>query len=117
VKGVDALVPIDVRPTVAEGIASSKPTRVREVLAAIRGTGGEVLAVTEDEIARALRSFVRQGLYIEPTSATAGAGLSQLLARGVIGRDETTAVVLTGTGLKAGERIGELLGVRARRLG
>jgi len=36
--------------------------------------------------------------------------LSRLLAEGTISPDETTVAVLTGHGLKASERIGELLG-------
>jgi threonine synthase len=108
------LVPTAVTPTVAEGIASSKPTRVAEVLAAVRGSGGAVVAVSEDEIVAALGSIARRGFYVEPTSAAAAAGLSQLLRSGAIGKDQTTVLVLTGSGLKAAERIGQLLGLSAR---
>ena len=52
--GVEHYVPVAVSPTAAEGIASSKPTRMREVLAPVRASGGEILAVTEEEIVRAL---------------------------------------------------------------
>jgi threonine synthase len=107
-------VPTAVTPTVAEGIASSKPTRVAEVLAAVRGSGGAVFAVSEDEIVAALGSIARRGFYVEPTSAAAAAGLSQLLRSGAIGKDQTTVLVLTGSGLKAAERIGQLLGLSAR---
>jgi threonine synthase len=55
-------------------------------------------------------------LYVEPTSAAAAAGLSRLVAAAAIGANERTVLVLTGSGLKAGERIGELLGSRARRM-
>jgi len=113
--GADHLVPTPIAPTVAEGIASAKPTRVAEVLTAVRGSGGAIVAVTEDEIVAALRGLARRGLYVEPTSAAAAAGLTQLLATGAIRRDETTVLVLTGSGLKASERIGELLGIRAPR--
>lgn len=113
--GVEHFVPAPVSPTIAEGIASSKPTRMREVLVPVRASGGEIVAVTEDEIERALAALARKGLYVEPTSATAAAGLSQLIARGVIGRGETTALVLTGTGLKAPEKIGQLLRLGARQ--
>src|SRR5262249_61863772 len=34
--GVEHLVPTPVAPTIAEGIASSKPTRIREVIATVR---------------------------------------------------------------------------------
>ncbi|MGH8650274.1 MAG: threonine synthase, partial [Burkholderiales bacterium] len=112
--GVEHFMPVAVSPTVAEGIASSKPTRMREVLAPVRASGGEIVAVTEDEIVRALAALARQGFYVEPTSAAAAAGLSQLIARGAIKRSETTVLVLTGTGLKASESIGRLLRLAAR---
>ena len=112
--GVEHFTPVPVSPTVAEGIASSKPTRMREVLVPVRASGGEIVAVTEDEIVRALAALAKKGFYVEPTSAAAAAGLSQLIARGAIKRGETTVLVLTGTGLKASETIGRLLGLSAR---
>ena len=113
--GVEHIVPAPVTPTLAEGIASSKPTRMREVLAPVRASGGEIMAVTEDEIVVALAALARKGFYVEPTSAAAAAGLSQLIARGAIRRGETTVLVLTGSGLKASERIGQLLNLGTRR--
>jgi threonine synthase len=112
--GSETLVATEVRPTIAEGIASSKPTRVKEVLAGVRASGGSIVAVSESEIVEALRDLAGKGLYVEPTSAAGAAGLTQLLASGAIGRNETTVLVLTGSGLKASERIGELLALRAR---
>jgi len=112
--GVEHFVPVAVSQTVAEGIASSKPTRMREVLAPVRASGGEIVAVTEDEIVRALAALAGKGFYVEPTSAAAAAGLSQLIARGAIRQGETTVLVLTGTGLKASEAIGKLLRLGAR---
>jgi threonine synthase len=109
--GVGHLVPSAVTPTVAEGIASSKPTRVAEVLTAVRDSGGAIAAVSEEEIVAALGRIARLGFYVEPTSAAAAAGLSQLLRSGAIGKDQTTVLVLTGSGLKASERIGQLLGL------
>ncbi|MDP1717074.1 MAG: pyridoxal-phosphate dependent enzyme, partial [Burkholderiales bacterium] len=72
-------------------------------------------AVSEEEIVIALGSLARQGMYVEPTSAAAAAGLSQLLRSGAISAGETTVLVLTGSGLKASERIGELLKLTARQ--
>ena len=112
--GVDHLVPTTVTPTIAEGIASSKPTRVVEALRAVRDTGGAIVAVSEDEIVSALGTLARKGLYVEPTSASAAAGLTQLLNSGAIKPGEATVLVLTGTGLKASEKIGELLKLKAR---
>jgi threonine synthase len=112
--GREDYVPVPVSATIAEGIASSKPTRMREVLAPVRASGGEIVAVTEEEIVHALTALAKKGLYVEPTSAAAAAGLSQLIARGVVRKGETTVLVLTGSGLKASESIGKLLKLGAR---
>ena len=112
--GAEELVPTEITTTIAEGIASSKPTRVREVLHAVRNSGGGIVAVTEDEIVSALGLLARQGLYVEPTSAAAAAGLRNLFKDGAIAPEQTTVLVLTGSGLKASEKIGQLLNVSAR---
>jgi threonine synthase len=112
--GVETLVPTDISTTIAEGIASSKPTRVREVLKAARDSGGSITSVTEDEIVSALGVLAHQGLYVEPTSAAGAAGLRNLLKSGAIAASENTVLVLTGSGLKASEKIGQLLNVGAR---
>jgi threonine synthase len=114
VAGVEHLVPTAIAPTIAEGIASAKPTRVAEVLRAVRASGGAVVPVAEAEIVEALRHLARRGLYVEPTAAAAAAGLSRLLAAGTIRPGETTVLVLTGSGLKASATIGELLKLGAR---
>ena len=107
----DGFVPFSAQPTIADGIATMRPGRTAEVLRALRHSKGGVAAVPEDEIAPALAALGRLGLFVEPTAATAGAALTQLLRDGTISPGETTVVVLTGHGLKAAERIGELLGL------
>jgi threonine synthase len=112
--GVEHLVAAEIAPTIAEGIATARPTRVAEVLRAVRSTGGTIVAVEEAEIVQALRELARRGLYVEPTSAVAAAGLTRLLASGVIRPQEYTVLVLTGSGLKASATIGELLKLAPR---
>jgi threonine synthase len=97
------------QPTMADGIATVKPVRTTEVVAALRRSGGGVVAVPEDEIAPALLRLGKMGLYVEPTSATVGAALSRLLAEGSIKRGENTIAVITGHGLKAADKIAELM--------
>jgi threonine synthase len=109
--GADRFVPFAAKPTVADGIATPRPVRIAEVLTALRGSHGSVVAVSEEDIAPALAALGRTGLFVEPTAATAGAALTQLLSDGTITADQTTVVVLTGHGLKAADRIGELLGM------
>jgi threonine synthase len=107
--GSEAFVPFAATSTVADGIATPKPVRIAEVIRALRRSGGGVVAVAEDAIAPALSRLGRLGLFVEPTAATAGAAVSQLLGDGTVRQQQTTIAVLTGSGLKAAERIGELL--------
>lgn len=99
--GVDTPVPREVLPTVAEGTAIKRPVRLREVLQAIRASGGQTVAAPEADIVAAVRRLAAMGLYAEPTSATAAAALDMLRARGAIRETERTVVLLTGTGIKA----------------
>lgn len=109
--GADDFLPITPRPTLAEGASIAQPARGREVLAALRRSEGGTVAVSEAAIEAALMELARAGLYVEPTCAMAAAALTDLTARGTIRADETTVVVLTGTGIKATPRIAELLGL------
>jgi threonine synthase len=109
--GADGPVACEISPTIAEGTAIRAPLRLREMLNALRETGGEAIAVTEAEIVSALRGLVAQGLFVEPTCATALAAFERLAAAGRIGPRERVVVVLTGSGLKTAATIAELLGV------
>ncbi len=90
-----------VSSTLAEGAAIRSPLRMPEMLAALRESRGGSVAVTEAEIVRAHAELAGHGLFAEPTSAVAAAGFARLLVDGAISPDETTVVVLTGSGLKA----------------
>ncbi len=87
--------------TVAEGIRINKPVRGREALAAIKASGGLALSIQEKEIGEAQAELARHGLFIEPTSAVALAGLKRLIERNIIRSSELTVVPLTGSGLKS----------------
>ena len=110
--GGDQLVPVEAKPTIAEGTSITHPVRLKQVLEAIRRSRGTTVTVTEQEIVAAVRELAATGLYAEPTSAIAAAALSKLLAAGAIRQAESTVVVLTGSGLKATPRIGELVGIK-----
>ena len=87
--GAQDFVAVETRPTIAEGTSIAKPVRTRDVLAAIRRSGGATVTVTDDEIVAAMWELARGGIYAEPTSASAAAALSNLRRDGVIapGRD------------------------------
>src|SRR5215469_2688748 len=66
--GGNRFVPFAAKPTVADGIATSRPVRIAEILAALRRSKGGVVTVSEEEIAPALASLGRTGLFVEPTA-------------------------------------------------
>jgi threonine synthase len=96
---------VDPKPTVAEGISISEPVRAPQILEAVKETNGHILAVSEEEIISCLREAFRMGYYIEPTSATVLTALGDLSDLGV------AVIPLTGTGLKATEKLGKFLEV------
>ena len=98
--------------TMAEGIACRMPLRGVAILAALRATRGQAVAVSEADIKDALLTLARSGFYVEPTSAVAAAGFR----RANLSSDtDPIVVVLTGSGLKAGDRIAELIGASGSR--
>ncbi len=103
--------PIPARPTIAEGTAIAEPLRTAECLGVFAQSEGGAVMLEEDEIAAAALALARQGFYVEPTCAQAAAAFGRLIAAGTIRDDETTVIVLTGTGLKATPRFAEMLGV------
>jgi threonine synthase len=111
IAGSDEPVPTEITPTMAEGTAIARPIRMREILGTLRQTRGGAVMLTEQEIAKATLDLARLGVYVEPTSAQAAAAFEKLLATGTVTAEQTTVLVMTGTGLKATPRIAELLAV------
>ncbi len=95
--------PVTKRATLAEGIAIAEPVRGRQILRAVRETGGLILAVDDWEIEQALKAACRQGFYIEPTSAAAIAGIHRYVQKAQPG--EVIVSAFTGHGLKATEKL------------
>ena len=97
------------RPTVAEGTAIARPVRAPEVLAAVRATGGDMVAVPEAEIGPATLELARTGLYAEPTSAQVLPALRAFRRRGALDPGERVVTVLTGSALKAADAVAQLM--------
>ncbi|GAA1873640.1 pyridoxal-phosphate dependent enzyme [Pseudonocardia ailaonensis] len=96
-------------PTIAEGTAIAAPVRAPEVLAAIRASGGDMVAVPEDAIGPATLGLARRGHYAEPTSAQVVPALAEFARRGAISPGDTVVTILTGSALKAADSITALL--------
>lgn len=109
--GADDAIPTEISPTIAEGTAIARPVRTREVLGTLRETRGGAVTLSEEEIGQATLDLARIGVYVEPTCAQAAAAFGKLLETGTITPEQTTVLVMTGTGIKATPRIAELLGI------
>ncbi|WP_328536920.1 threonine synthase [Streptomyces sp. NBC_00344] len=84
-------------PTLAEGIAIPRPPRARQILAAVRDSGGTFLTVPEDRIRSAQLDLAARGLFVESTGVACWAAVS---AQPLEGR--SAVVPLCGAGLKTG---------------
>ena len=93
--------PPPVASTVAGGIAVGTPARLEEIVTAIKTTNGTATAVEENDIIAWRDTLAHtEGIYAEPTSAAAFAGLAQLIEQDIIPSDERVLVPITGFGLK-----------------
>lgn len=105
--GVDPVPWIDKKDTLAEGIAIAQPARGKQILGAVRESGGKFVSVSDDEITQMVIWAGRQGFYIEPTAGAAIAGLAKIIKD--VPDNKTVVTVFTGHGLKASEKILKLL--------
>lgn len=86
--------------TLATAIKIGAPVSWRKSLRAVLRSEGQIITVSEQEIADAKAMIGRDGIGCEPASATTVAGIRKLVASGKIQRDESVVAVLTGHVLK-----------------
>ncbi len=99
--------PEPVRPdTIAKSIAIGNPADGYQVIQSIRATGGTGAAVSDSAIIDAIRLLAEtEGIFTEPAGGTTLAATIDLIARGVIPRDESIVVCVTGNGYKTTEAV------------
>lgn len=87
--------------TIADSISAGLPSDRAKALRAVRETGGAFVRVTDAEILAAIPALARlSGVFAEPACAAAYAGLLKAVEGGLIGSDESVALLITGSGLK-----------------
>lgn len=87
------------RATIAEAIRITQPKRLKEMLQAVKDSGGDVITVQDKDILKAQKELAHHGIYVEMTSAAALAGAEQFFENGK--PDNYKVVIpLTGNGLK-----------------
>ena len=87
--------------TVATAIKIGRPASADTALRARDESGGVIEAVSDDDILAAYRDLARhEGMFCEPASAAAVAGVRKMAAAGRLDAGATIVCVLTGHGLK-----------------
>lgn len=85
--------------TVAASISATRGTY--QALAMLRRSGGTAVSLANAETMRWQATLARaEGLWVEPSSATAVAAVEKLRATGRIGATDTVVALLTASGLK-----------------
>lgn len=98
--GTEEIVRIDAN-TIADSINVGMPRNGLRALRAVRDSGGRYVNVTDEQIVAWIPRLARAtGVFGEPAGVTAAAGVEQARRDGIIGEDESVAVVVTGSGLK-----------------
>lgn len=110
------LIPSDTN-TLADSIAVGTPRNWRRALKQIKLSGGEMIAVSDDEILEAMRITARAGaVFGEPAGVAGVAGLKKAIEKGIIKKNESALSIITGNGLKdiqsAKQAVGKALDVK-----
>tara|TARA_B100001123_G_scaffold441920_1_gene584245 strand:- start:14614 stop:15840 length:1227 start_codon:yes stop_codon:yes gene_type:complete len=97
--------PEPVKPnTIAKSIAIGNPADGFHVLETVRKTGGAGASVSDAEIIECIKLLARtEGIFTEPAGGTTLAATIQLIKRGVIPKDESLVVCITGNGYKTAD--------------
>jgi threonine synthase len=100
-KGASRIVPIKNPETSASAIRIGAPASWRKALKAVEESKGAILSATDGEIRRAQRLLAdHEGIFGEPASAAAIAGLIKARHAGQVKANDTVVCVITGHGLK-----------------
>lgn len=93
--------PVDYPETVATAIRIGRPARGEQALQAAEESGGQIIALSDNEILIMQRRLAREGIWVEPASAAGLAGLaSEIVTGGLDPKGKHIVAVCTGHGLK-----------------
>ncbi len=99
-RGDDTIVPVQ-STTRISGLAVPFDIDASRALGLLRRNGGYALGVSDDEVFEAQRAMLHlEGIFAEPAGATALAGVTKAVARGLVAPDEMVVCLVTGSGFK-----------------
>lgn len=87
--------------TIADSIAVGIPRNPIKALRAIEYSKGAWISVPDEQIIEAMSLLGKhEGIFGEPAGVTGVAGLRKALEEGIISKDESVTIIVTGNGLK-----------------
>lgn len=99
-KRADHISPFPARKTVAEAITSAYPLGGDEILRKALDFGWLAEEVTEEEILLSQKVLAENGFFVEASSAVSLSAVKKLIAQGLIQKNHSVVLMLTGSGLK-----------------
>ncbi len=98
--------------TFAAGLRVPKPYGDTLILDIVRQSGGQAIAVTDDQILLSLRDFAQnEGILLSPEGAAATAAYQQMLSSGELQPTDKVVLFNTGAGLKYSDTLAEAIGL------
>ncbi|MDI6764880.1 MAG: pyridoxal-phosphate dependent enzyme, partial [Thermodesulfobacteriota bacterium] len=109
-EGIDWIRPQ--RPkTIAKSLAIGNPADGFYALKTIRESGGSAEDVSDEEIVEAMKLLARtEGIFTETAGGVTVGVTKKLIDKGIIPRDESILISITGNGLKTQEAIQDRVG-------
>ena len=98
-QGKDDAVAVDVKPTIAEGIAIGKPLRAKEILAYAKKHDVTFITAPENRLLAWREAMAKKGFYIEHTTAANFAAWEKYCAEHPGATD--VLITLCGAGIKS----------------
>lgn len=96
--------------TIAKSLGIGNPADGYYALKTIEASEGSAVIAEEHEVAEGIKLLAQtEGIFTEGAGGVAVAGLKRLVERGVIRRDESTVVYITGNGLKTTEIVSDVV--------
>jgi threonine synthase len=109
-EGIDWIKPQRPR-TIAKSLAIGNPADGYYALKTIRESGGSADDVTDEEIIEAMKLLAQtEGIFTETAGGVTVGVTKKLIEQGIIPRDESILISITGNGLKTQEAIQDRVG-------
>jgi len=104
--GTDLIRPVKQPQTIAKSLAIGNPADGYYAYRVVKDSGGAGEHATDEEIVEAMQLLATtEGIFAETAGGVTVAATKKLVQQGVINRDETTVISVTGNGLKTQEAV------------